>query len=111
VRLAGRYDWIRKSATCPSKSEKKPITHRCSGKCATSEILRLFDISSTSIGSRLNTLLSFSDCRVCRLLYFCTELSHSVMRMASGTRSPSLVVVYVTLCNNLRKKGRVEEHT
>jgi hypothetical protein len=71
-------------------SGEKLKTHRCSGNGATSEVLRLLNISSTSIGNCLNTLLPLCDCRICLLLYLRAKLSHSIIRTTSGPRSPSL---------------------
>ena len=76
--------------TQPSPSGKKLKTHRCSGNGATSEVLCLLDIFSTSIGNCLNALLPLCDRRICLLLYLRTKLSHSVIRTTSGPRSPSL---------------------
>jgi hypothetical protein len=71
-------------------SRAKLKTHRCGGKGAASEVLCSLKISRTSIGSCLNVRLPFCDCRIRRLLYLRAKLCHSIIRITSGPRSPSL---------------------
>jgi len=65
-------------------------TYRRGGHCAARENLCLPEVVRTRIDCRLHVLLPFRDRRVCRILYLCAELGHSIIHITSDAGSPSL---------------------
>ena len=66
-------------------------TYRCGGNCTAGEVLRLPQVISARVGSRLHSLLSFRDRRVRRLFHLRAELGHSIIDITGDAGSLSLV--------------------